>query len=173
MANSTLDLSGDWWGNYSYPNHAGPTTPFLAKIQDVNGQIHGSIIEPEAISGGPTLYAAIIGYRQDTHVDFTKTYDSSAPAGYENPVDYVGRISGDGNAILGVWSLLDFDGTFEMYRETELDLEREVETSTTVPIPDDLSILSAEASDSVDTLKLDEPAIPQERTPFDKLRANG
>ncbi|GGD56364.1 hypothetical protein GCM10011411_15480 [Aurantiacibacter arachoides] len=46
-------------------------------------------------------------------VDFTKTY-ARAGFGYENPVDYVGRVTDDGNRITGVWSLRDMNGSFEM-----------------------------------------------------------
>ena len=52
---------------------------------------------------------------------------------YETPVDYVGRLSADGNSIQGVWSLYDMDGTFEMHRE--IGLEEEVERSEVVKVP--------------------------------------
>ena len=42
-------------------------------------------------------------------------YDGESDAAHA--VDYVGRLSGDGNSITGVWSLADTDGTFEMHRE--------------------------------------------------------
>lgn len=50
-------------------------------------------------------------------MDFTKIYDAGAPQEYDNPIDYVGSLSSDGNSITGVWSLLEFDGRFEMHRE--------------------------------------------------------
>jgi hypothetical protein len=48
-------------------------------------------------------------------VDFVKAYDGASDAAHA--VDYVGRLSGDGMMIIGVWSLADLDGSFEMYRE--------------------------------------------------------
>ena len=112
-----MDLTGEWWGTYYYPDHAGPVTPFNARIQDSGGHIRGVIMELDQLGGGAVLNAIIIGYRHDLHVDFIKTYDAEAPEEYGNPVDYVGSLSPDGSSIIGVWSLLEFDGRFEMYRE--------------------------------------------------------
>ncbi len=55
------------------------------------------------------------GSRQGSSVDFTKVYDGASDAAHA--VDYVGRLSADGNTISGVWSLEDMDGSFEMHRE--------------------------------------------------------
>ncbi|MBX7541189.1 hypothetical protein [Qipengyuania sphaerica] len=65
-------------------------------------------------------------------MDFTKAY-IDPPHGYENPVDYVGKFSSDGNSVTGVWSLLDMNGTFEMHREIEATAAQEAETAETVP----------------------------------------
>jgi hypothetical protein len=66
-------------------------------------------------------------------VDFTKTY-SAPPFGYENPVDYVGSLSDDGNTVKGVWSLLEWDGTFEMRREAASEELAEEEEAVSEPI---------------------------------------
>lgn len=135
MARSALSLTGQWSGEFAYPRHLGPTTPFLAVIKEESGHFTGSIIEPDTVSGAPSLMATIIGRRAGTAVDFTKIY-LCASFGYENPVDYVGRLSEDGNTVSGVWSLLEWDGTFEMRREasTEELVEAEAEEATPVPV---------------------------------------
>ena len=114
---SQLDLTGQWSGDYSYPGLIGPTTPFLAKIIEQNGQFTGTIIEPHWRQPNVTLFARIIGVRHAQRIDFTKTYDRTAPRSYRNPVDYVGSLSADGTRITGVWSLETLDGSFEMLRD--------------------------------------------------------
>ena len=116
MNRRAANLSGLWMGSFSYPGGAGPTTPFLARLEDHDGSLSGTTIEPNTI--GPSsqeLNAVLSGSRQGSAVDFTKMYDGESDAAHA--VDYVGRLSGDGNSITGVWSLADTDGTFEMHRE--------------------------------------------------------
>lgn len=111
-----IDLSGLWVGSYAYPGGLGPTTPFLATIEDHSGSLGGTIMEPNTMgSGSDQLEALISGSRDGEAVDFTKMYDGASDAAHA--VDYVGKLSEDGNSITGVWSLEDMDGTFEMHRE--------------------------------------------------------
>jgi hypothetical protein len=111
-----INLSGLWLGRYSYPGGEGPTTPFMAKLTDAGGALSGETVEPNLLGfGAETLTALIAGTRGGSAVDFTKTYDGTS--GVSNSVDYVGRLSGDGNRIEGVWSMDGMDGRFEMYRE--------------------------------------------------------
>ena len=108
------NISGLWMGSYSYP--FGAAVPFLAKIEDAGGALSGSIIEPNTMGvSSDSLEAIVSGSRHGSAVDFTKAYDGASDAAHA--VDYVGRLSGDGNSIAGVWSLADADGTFEMHRE--------------------------------------------------------
>jgi hypothetical protein len=115
-ADTTLNLSGQWSGTFSYPDGFGPSTPFEASMEDKDGHLSGNIIE-RSIVCGTTLEAAFIGSRHGLSCDFTKTYSSNAPPDYDQPVDYVGGIATDGLTITGVWSLLDWDGKFEMHRD--------------------------------------------------------
>jgi hypothetical protein len=111
-----INLSGLWLGSFSYPDGLGPTTPFLAKLEDSDGSLGGSTVEPNTIgSSSDQLEAVLSGSRHGSAVDFTKTYDGASDAAHA--VDYVGRLSGDGNTITGVWSLANLDGSFEMHRE--------------------------------------------------------
>ena len=116
MAEAKVNLSGLWLGSYSYPSGGGPTTPFLARIEDHDGSLSGTIIEPNTIgASSDELQAVISGSRAGNSVDFTKLYDGESDAAHA--VDYVGQLSADGNTVTGVWSLEETDGSFEMYRE--------------------------------------------------------
>ena len=111
-----VNISGLWMGSFSYPSGFGPRTPFLAKIEDEDGALAGSIVEPNLTGHlSDTLEAVIRGSRSGSAVDFIKAYDGASDLAHS--VDYVGRLSGDGNSITGTWSLADLDGSFEMHRE--------------------------------------------------------
>ena len=112
----SINLSGLWLGSFSYPAGLGPLTPFLASLEDDDGSLSGSIVEPNTIGDASyQLKSFVSGSRSGTAVDFTKMYDGASDAAHA--VDYVGRLSADGNSITGVWSLAEMDGTFEMHRE--------------------------------------------------------
>ena len=100
-------------------------TPFIAAIVDDGANITGTVIEPNTLTGGSSLHAVIDGVKHGESVDFTKIY-LNAPHDYATPVDYVGYVSDGGDSITGVWSLLTFDGTFEMHRETALGTEQQL-----------------------------------------------
>jgi hypothetical protein len=112
----SINLSGLWLGSFSYPAGQGPLTPFLASLEDNDGSLSGSIVEPNTIgNASEQLQAFVSGSRSGTAVDFTKMYDGESDAAHA--VDYVGRLSEDGNSITGVWSLEQLDGAFQMHRE--------------------------------------------------------
>ena len=131
---ATDDISGEWHGTYRYPNGTGPDTPFLAVIEERAGHLSGSIIEPHVYRPAETARAAIVGHRSGAQIDFTKTYHGTGRE-YATPVDYVGQLSADGSRIAGAWSLLQWDGSFEMYRDVadEADAETEEEVEEVVP----------------------------------------
>lgn len=109
------NVSGLWMGSYSYP-WPQASVPFLARIEDRDGALTGTIIEPNTIGlSSDSLEAILSGSRHGSAVDFTKAYDGASDAAHA--VDYVGRLSAGRNRIAGVWSLEDVDGAFEMYRE--------------------------------------------------------
>ncbi len=121
--NDPLDLTGKWDGVFKYPQSYGPTTPFVAEISEQSGTFAGSIIEPDLYKAN-AAEAHLVGLRSGRSVDFTKTY-VRRENGYENPVDYVGQLSEDGLTITGIWSLLEWNGEFEMTREAGLELHQE------------------------------------------------
>jgi hypothetical protein len=111
-----INLSGLWLGSYSYPAGVGPTTPFMAKLVDAGGSLSGEMVEPNTMGiSAETLEAFLVGTREGSAIDFTKTYDGAADAAHS--IDYVGRVTDDGNRVTGVWSLDGMDGSFEMHRE--------------------------------------------------------
>jgi hypothetical protein len=117
MTGDRLNMTGMWEGTFAYPSYQGPTTPFVARIDEEGGALTGTIMEPNTIGlSSDELEAVLTGTREGGAVDFTKTYDGSSDAAHA--VDYVGRLSDDGNLVTGVWSLGELDGTFEMRRET-------------------------------------------------------
>jgi hypothetical protein len=112
-----LNMTGMWEGTFAYPGYEGPTTPFVARIEEEAGSLTGTIMEPNTVGlSSDELEAVLTGTREGAAVDFTKTYDGSSDAAHA--VDYVGRLAEDGNMVTGVWSLGELDGSFEMRRET-------------------------------------------------------
>lgn len=122
-------IAGSWDGLFSYPACFGPPTPFVASLTETGGHVTGTVIEPRVFGAAGTIEASLSGHRSGQSVDFTKTY-RHPPPGYENPVDYVGRLSEDGSRIEGVWSVLDLDGTFEMTRDIAAEPERASQRTT-------------------------------------------
>ena len=130
---SEANLSGLWLGSFAYPGGQGPATPFLARIEDHDGSLSGTIIEPNTMGrSSDSLESVLRGAREGRAVDFTKVYDGASDAAHA--VDYVGRLSGDGMRIHGVWSLAGMDGSFEMMREGVWE-EAAGQEAEVVPVP--------------------------------------
>ncbi|RPF72113.1 hypothetical protein [Aurantiacibacter spongiae] len=115
MAAMPEDLTGIWDGVFTYPGKRLPDTPFRAELVQRGGSFTGEIAEPDLYARGRSAVATVVGVVSGGSVDFTKTYRRAA-MGYENPVDYVGQLSPDGDTVTGVWSLCDMNGLFEMTR---------------------------------------------------------
>ena len=134
MSDDRLNLTGMWDGTYVYPGFAGPTTPFVANLTDSGGSLTGTTLEPNThgfFDAPDELEATVAGARSERAVDFTKTYCGGP---IEDPIDYVGQLSEDGNLITGVWSVLDMDGTFEMRRGIALEELSEVREEAQMPV---------------------------------------
>ena len=127
-----FNLTGKWDGTYRYPQDVLPITPFVAEISESAGVFSGTIMEPDLYASAPA-HAVLDGHRSGRSVDFTKSYPARQE-GYENPVDYVGELSDNGQIITGVWSLLDMNGTFEMHREAQAESPVEIEEEVAVPL---------------------------------------
>lgn len=136
MSQDRLDMTGLWHGTFSYPAFEGPTTPFVANLHDADGRLSGSILEPDAqgFGGFPggELEAQIVGTRAGQAVDFIKTYGGPI-AGH--CVDYVGKLTDDGQTVTGVWSYDELDGAFEMHRDISLEEVIAAETEAEIELP--------------------------------------
>jgi len=134
VSGDPFDMTGLWEGVFAYPAYQGPTTPFVAHIEESDGTLTGSIMEPNTIGwSSEELEAVLNGARNGRSVDFTKAYDGSSDAAHA--VDYVGQLSDDGTLVTGVWSLAELDGTFEMRRSASLEEMLEVEEEAALPPP--------------------------------------
>jgi hypothetical protein len=135
VSDDRLDMTGLWEGTYAYPAYRGPTTPFVARIEEVDGALTGTIMEPNTMGwSSEELEAVLNGARNGRSVDFTKAYDGSSDAAHA--VDYVGQLSDDGNLVTGVWSLAELDGPFEMRREIGWEEALTVEEEVVLPTPE-------------------------------------
>ena len=90
---------------------------FVATLIETASSVSGTTHEPCAVGGRPneTLFATLVGSRQDGAVSFTKTYDGANPL--YGTVAYDGRLSGDRTEIEGRWNIPGvWSGKFLMVR---------------------------------------------------------
>ena len=113
------NLTGVWQGLYTYPRPA-LSVSFVATLIENGKCLSGSTHEPcvgERRSGA-TLYATLLGSRDESAVTFVKTYDAPGPD-FLDPVEYVGTLSQDGTEIEGRWIIRsDWSGKFLMIRSS-------------------------------------------------------
>lgn len=111
------NLTGVWQGLYTYPAQYGSVS-FTATLIETESHVSGSTHEPCVVGDCPseTLYATLLGRRQDSAVAFTKTYDVAAGSVY-GTVEYEGTLSGDATEIEGRWKVSSgWSGKFLMIR---------------------------------------------------------
>jgi hypothetical protein len=110
------NLTGIWHGLYSYPYGRAPVS-FVATLIEAGATVSGTTHEPCGMGGRPneTLYATLLGHRQDSAVTFLKTYDGANP--HYGRVAYEGTLSADGTEIEGRWIVSgSWSGKFLMIR---------------------------------------------------------
>ena len=106
------NLTGIWNGLYTYPD--GRSTSFVATLIDSGGSLSGTTHEPGFL--GRTLYASLLGSRNDAAVGFTKTYDRGGLL-HRRPIVYEGTLNGDATEIEGRWIIKKvWSGKFMMVR---------------------------------------------------------
>lgn len=118
------NLTGVWHGLYTYPQ-INKSVSFVATLIESGSSVTGSTHEPcePGIAASGTLYAAIMGSRQDSAITFVKTYKSASSL-YDQ-VEYDGRLSADGTEIAGRWIIRRvWSGTFLMMRASGQAAER-------------------------------------------------
>jgi len=128
MTDASAKLTGVWHGLYTYAN--GLSVSFVATVIENGSHVSGSTHEPCGLDelAASTLYATLVGQRQDSVVTFVKTYDGDRP-GYLDPIAYDGTLSHDGTEIEGRWTIsARHSGKFLMVRSTGKDaaIAREV-----------------------------------------------
>jgi hypothetical protein len=116
LNSSAQNLTGVWHGLYSYPIGRAPVS-FVATLIEAGSTVSGTTHEPCDMGGRPneTLYATLLGRRQDSAVTFLKIYDGANP--HYGRVSYEGRLSADGTEIEGRWIVRgSWSGKFLMIR---------------------------------------------------------
>lgn len=113
------DMNGLWSGWYSYSALSEPV-PFTAWIDDSDGTLTGTILEPNTFSSSDLedLQADIDGLRGDLSVTFSKLYRPDQGA-HAYPISYVGQIDARNQTVRGKWSIsadICSEGPFEMQR---------------------------------------------------------
>jgi hypothetical protein len=113
---SPQNLTGVWHGLYSYPYGRAPVS-FVATLIEAGSTVSGTTHETCDTARRPneTLYATLLGRRQDRAVAFEKTYDGANP--HYGRVSYEGTLSADGTEIEGRWTVRGgWSGKFLMVR---------------------------------------------------------
>jgi hypothetical protein len=109
---SEQKLTGIWNGLYTYPN--GRSTSFVATLIDSGCSLSGTTHEPGFLGG--TLYASLVGSRNESAVGFTKTYERPGLL-HRKPIIYEGTLNGDATEIEGRWTIQKvWSGKFMMVR---------------------------------------------------------
>jgi hypothetical protein len=133
VAQDRLNLTGAWFGVYHYPHAASASVRFIAALNESDGQISGSMSEPNSIGDSSDHLNAIVhGNRFGMAVEFVKAYDGASDAAHA--VHYEGVVAEGGEVIHGSWTLAGMSGAFEMTRrhigEAESVSNREAVTAS-------------------------------------------
>jgi hypothetical protein len=137
---SPLDISGVWYGRYFASSAGADENSFIAHLEEVGGEVSGTITEPDDSGQDEVRRAFVNGDRSGTALRFTKQYD---PAGsLAHSVAYAGTISDDGTEVTGEWRFSGYHGSFVMNRETftadELDEEAAVDEDIVIVMDEPL-----------------------------------
>lgn len=115
MSDDPMNLTGAWFGSFSYLGTGQEDVSFIASLEEVAGLISGTMSEPNSI-GDTTMHlnAVVRGSREGAEVSFTKMYDGASDAAHA--VNYAGTINAEGTRVTGFWQLEEWSGGFEMNR---------------------------------------------------------
>ncbi len=130
------DVSGVWYGRYFASSAGVEANSFIAHLEEMAGEVSGTITEPDTTGTDEVRRAFVDGDRMGKQLKFTKQYD---PAGaLAHSVAYAGTISDDGTEVAGEWRFSGYHGSFVMNRETfaadELDDEAAVDEDIVIVI---------------------------------------
>ncbi|MHC0614498.1 hypothetical protein [Komagataeibacter oboediens] len=137
MTETTLDVTGQWDGQFSYPHTLMPES-FSASLFETGGHVGGTVTEraTSGASAGACFIATVQGERNGLHVRFTKTYEDHV---HIHAVLYAGTLSADGCEIEGEWRIAgSWSGPFLMIRRAAGGTVAEHRVAET-PVSDALS----------------------------------
>lgn len=111
-------VSGFWAGIYTYGDDGLPQVKFDCELVQKGTYITGQITEVDTLKPSRSfiLEAVIDGQIHKRNLSFTKTYTTPSDI-YNQPVEYIGRVSLAGNHIEGTWSIGPFKGAFSLKRD--------------------------------------------------------
>ena len=111
-------LSGFWAGRYNYAVANAPSVKFDCELTQVGASVTGQITEVDMYkpSGSFLLEAVVDGQIHQQDMSFTKTYITKSDI-YDQPVEYVGRVSASGHEISGQWFIGEIHGSFTLTRD--------------------------------------------------------
>jgi len=117
---TTANLTGLWHGQFTNGPGEEPQF-FIATLLEAPEWLSGSVQEvaKSGPSAGKTVYATLLGQRNDDIVTFVKTYEQSSE---HHSIHYSGVINADQTEIEGGWSIPGGgQGTFLMIRSRGVD----------------------------------------------------
>ncbi|SFR80044.1 hypothetical protein [Sphingomonas jatrophae] len=116
MTVDRMNLTGAWFGSFSYLGTTQADVSFIATIEEVAGLVTGETSEHTDVAGLQVELKAILrGSREGADVSFIKAYDGAGMAAHA--VEYRGTLSDDGKRVSGAWEMEGVMGGFEMHRE--------------------------------------------------------
>ncbi|PJI90289.1 hypothetical protein DAH55_07835 [Sphingomonas koreensis] len=123
--NDPQDVTGVWYGRYFASSAGVEENSFIAHLDEMAGDVSGTITEPDTTWMEEVRRAFVDGDRMGSRLRFMKQYDPAGPLAHS--VAYAGTISDDGTEVTGEWRFSGYHGSFVMNRETfraeELDEE--------------------------------------------------
>lgn len=127
--NDPQDVTGVWYGRYFASSAEVEENSFIAHLDEMAGEVSGTITEPDTNGMAEVRRAFVDGDRMGSRLRFMKQYDPAGPLAHS--VAYAGTISDDGTEVTGEWRFSGYHGSFVMNRETfraeELDEEAAVD----------------------------------------------
>lgn len=127
--NDPQDVTGVWYGRYFASSAEVEESSFIAHLDEMAGDVSGTITEPDTTGMEEVRRAFVDGDRMGSRLRFMKQYDPAGPLAHS--VAYAGTISDDGTEVTGEWRFSGYHGSFVMNRETfraeELDEEAAVD----------------------------------------------
>mgnify|MGYP003583958865 FL=1 len=127
--NDPQDVTGVWYGRYFASSAGVEENSFIAHLDEMTGDVSGTITEPDTTGMEEVRRAFVDGDRMGSRLRFMKQYDPAGPLAHS--VAYAGTISDDGTEVTGEWRFSGYHGSFVMNRETfraeELDEEAAVD----------------------------------------------